>query len=222
MTKANFLDPIGILAYFRINLKFFACKNIPAEVGKMRLASLLLLAILLYCASFQACAIEPGDIAAPSIAAANMDMPTPKITSPNMGMPEPKQVQQGISESKANHTEDKDDDQSDDLSGKWSIKFDNLPDRLLDLTLWSSGRSKIMGYGTLAKGSTSNSVTVSGSISGEELMLAVQSANSEYSGQNSDKYDISLFQANNTMSGTYILSVGGEFIGDGNATAIKR
>jgi hypothetical protein len=192
------------------------------EVGKMRLASLLLLAILISCASFQACAIEPGDIAAPSIAAPNMEMPTPKITSPNMGTPEPKPVKQDISESKANQTEDKIDDESDDLSGKWSIKFDNLPDRSLDLTLWSSGRTKIMGYGTLAKGSTSNSVTVRGSIAGEELMLSVQSADSDYSGQNSDEYDLSLFQANSTMSGTYILSVGGEFMGDGNATAIKR
>jgi hypothetical protein len=188
----------------------------------MRLASLLLFAILLSYASFQACAIEPGDIAAPSIAAPNMNMPTPKITSPNMGMPEPKQVQQDISDSKANQTDNKIEDQSDDLSGKWSIRFDDLPDRSLDLTLWSSGRTKIMGYGTLAKGSTSNSVTVSGSIAGEELMLAVQSADSEYSGQNSDKYDLRLFQANNTMSGTYILSVGGEFMGDGNATAIKH
>jgi hypothetical protein len=196
------------------------------EVGKMRLASLLLLAILLSCASFQACAIEAGDIAAPSIAAPNMDMPTPKITSPNMGTPEPKQVKQDISESKANQTEDKTDDQSDDLSGKWAIKFDDLPDRSLDLTLWSSGRTKIMGYGTLAKGSTSNSVTVSGSLAGEELTLAVQSAESQYSGQNSDKFDIRLFPANNTslniMSGTYVLSSGGEFTGDGNATALKH
>ena len=189
----------------------------------MRLTSLLLFAILFSCVSFQACAIEPGDIAAPSIAAPHMEMPTPKITSPHLGMPEPKQVQQDISDSKANHTDDKIFDQSDDLSGKWSIKFVNLPDRSLDLTLWSSGRDKIMGYGTLAKGSTSNSVTVSGSIAGEELMLSVQSADSEYSGQqNSDKYDISLFQANNTMSGTYILSVGGEFMGEGKATGIKR
>jgi hypothetical protein len=189
----------------------------------MKLASLLLLPILLSFVSFQACAIEAGVIAVPSIAAPNMDMPTPKITSPNMGIPQPKQVQQDISDSSANQTEAKTDDQSDDLSGKWSIKFDNLPDRSLDLTLWSSGRTKIMGYGTLAKGSISNSVTVSGSIAGEELMLAVQSADSEYSGQqNSDKYDLSLFQANNTMSGAYILSVGGEFMGEGNATAIKR
>jgi len=195
----------------------------------MRLASSLLFTVLLSCISFQACAIEAGDIAAPSIKAPNMDMPAPIITSPNMNVPEPKQAQQN---SNANQTSKIDDQaqttqaKSDDLSGKWSIKFNDRPDRSLDLTLWSSGKSKIMGYGTLTKGGTANSVTVSGSLDGEELILTVQSADSEYSGQNSDRYDISLFSANNAsinnMSGTYILSLGGEFMGDGNATAIKR
>lgn len=195
----------------------------------MRLASLLLFAILLSCISFQACAIEPGDIAAPSIKAPNMNMPQPIITSPNMNVPAPKQKQQ---DSNANQTSKIDDRtqtteaKPDDLSGKWSIKFEDRPDRSLDLTLWSSGKTKIMGYGTLAKGSTGNSVTASGSIAGEELILAVQSAESESSGQNSDRYDLSLFLGNNTsnstMSGTYILSVGGEFVSDGNATASKH
>jgi len=191
----------------------------------MRLASLLSLAILLSCISFQAYAIEPGEIAAPSIKLANMDMPKPIITSPNMNVPEPKQAQQVISDSNANQTS-KIDNQSDDLSGKWSIRFDDRPDRSLVLNLWSSGRTKIMGYGTLTKGSSGNSVTASGSLAGEELVLAVSSAESEYTGKGSDKYDLHLFLANNTpintMSGTYVLSSGGEFIGDGNATAIKR
>jgi hypothetical protein len=196
------------------------------EVGKMRLASLLLFAILLSCISFQACAIEPGDIAAPSIKAANMEMPTPIITSPNMNVPAPKQKQQDSNATQIDDQTQTTEAKPDDLSGKWSIKFDDRPDRSLDLTLWSSGRTKIMGYGTLTKGSTGNSVTVSGSLAGEELTLAVQSAESESSGQNSDKYDLHLFLANNTsgnaMSGTYILSSGGEFLGDGNATAIKH
>ncbi|MDQ1262153.1 MAG: hypothetical protein QG575_1334 [Euryarchaeota archaeon] len=195
----------------------------------MRMASLLLFAMLLSCLSFQACAIEAGDIAAPSIKAANMKMPKPIITSPNMDMPEPKKELQVIPDSNANQIDNQTQvtkGESDDLSGKWSIKFGDRPDRSLDLTLWSSGRTKIMGYGTLTKGSTSSSVTVSGSLAGEELTLAVQSAESESSGQKSDKYDLSLIMANNTsnntMSGTYILSVGGEFMGDGNITAIKR
>ncbi len=192
----------------------------------MRMTYLLLSAILLFVLSLQAYAIEPGDIAEPSIPFANMKMPTPKITSPNMGMPEPKQVQQNLSDDKANQTENKDEDQSDILSGKWSIRFEDRPDRLLDLTLWSSGKTKFMGYGTLTRGSKSNSVTASGSLEEEELAITVLSADSEYSGQVPDKYDLVLFLANstpiNSMSGTYILSSGGEFVGDGKATAIKR
>lgn len=111
---------------------------------------------------------------------------------------------------------------SNDVSGKWLIKFDNRPDGLLDLTLWSSGASKIMGYGTLKKGGAKNSVTASGSLLDEELILTVKSAESEYASQRYDEYDLDLFLANNTMSGTYILRAGGEFIGDGNATASKR
>ncbi|OPY50991.1 MAG: hypothetical protein A4E49_02491 [Methanosaeta sp. PtaU1.Bin112] len=192
----------------------------------MRMINLLLPAILLSVLSLQAYAIEPGDIAEPSIPFANMKMPTPKITSPNMGMPEPKQVQHNLSDSKANQTENKNDDQSDVLSGKWSIRFEDRPDSLLDLTLWSSGKTKFMGYGTLARGSKSNSVTASGTLEGDELALTVSSADSEYSGQVTDKYDLVLFLENstpiNSMSGTYILSSGGEFMGDGKAKAAKR
>jgi hypothetical protein len=192
----------------------------------MRLASLLLFAILLSCLS---CAIEPGEIAAPSIKAPNMNMPKPIITSPNMDTPEPKQRQQVIPDSNPNQSTDQTQltkAKSNDLSGKWSIKFDDRPDRSLDLTLWSSGRTKIMGYGTLTKGGTGNSVTASGSFAEEELILAVQSAELEYASQKYDEYDLDLFlvnnTANNTLSGTYILTSGGEFVGDGNATAVKR
>ncbi len=184
----------------------------------MRLASLLLFAILL---SGLSCAMEPGEIAAPSIKAPNMDMPKPIITSPNMDTPEPKnnpnQITNQNQVTKAI---------PNDLSGKWSIKFDDRPDRSLDLTLWSSGRTKIMGYGTLTKGGTGNSVTASGSFAEEELILTVRSAESEYAREKYDEYDLDLFvvnnTANNTLSGSYILTFGGEFLGDGNATAVKR
>jgi hypothetical protein len=188
----------------------------------MRLASLLLLALLL---SYQTCAMEPGEIAAPSIKAPNMNMPKPIITSPNMHMPEPN--------NNPNQTVSTITDRNqvtkaipNDLSGKWSIKFDDRPDRSLDLTLWSSGRTKIMGYGTLTKGGSGNSVTASGSFAEKELVLAVQSAELEYAKEKYDEYDLDLFvvnnTANNTLTGTYILTFGGEFVGDGNATAVKR
>ncbi|MFZ3148799.1 MAG: hypothetical protein WA137_07125 [Methanothrix sp.] len=192
----------------------------------MRLESLLLSAILLSCLSYQTYAIEPGAIAEPSIKAPNMDMPTPTITSPNMDTPEAKPKPQAIPGSMSTNQTQVAKAESNDVSGKWSIKFDDRPDRSLDLTLWSSGRTQIMGYGTLTKGGAGNSVTASGSFAGEELILTVKSAESEYASQKYDEYDLDLFvinnTANSTMSGTYILMSGGEFLGDGNATALKR
>jgi len=195
----------------------------------MRLASILLFAIFLICLSN---AIEPGEIAVPSISAANMDMPTPIITSPNMNTPEPKSRAQAIPESNTtlnqagSTTANQNEARPNDVSGKWSIKFDDRPDRSLDLTLWSSGRTKIMGYGTLTKRSAVNSVTASGSFAEGELILAVKSAESDYASQKYDEYNLDLFvvnsTANNTLSGTYILNSGGEFLGEGSAAAIRR
>lgn len=195
----------------------------------MRFACILLFAILLSCLSIQAHAIEPGEIAVPSIRAPSMDMPRPIISSPNMDMPEPKPIQQIVPDSNSNQTNSISNNQtqateakSNDVSGKWSIKFDNRPDSSLDLTLWSSGAKKIMGYGTAKKGGSGNSVTVSGSLVEVEVILTVKSAESEYASQKYDEYNLDLFMLNNTMSGTYVLSAGGEFIGDGNVTASKR
>ena len=191
----------------------------------MRLASLLLFAILLSCLSFQTCALEPGEIAAPSIKAPNMNMPTPIITSPSMNTPEPKNNPNQTGSTIANQNQVTT-AIPNDVSGKWSIRFDDRPDRSLDLTLWSSGRTKVMGYGTLTKGGTGNSVTASGSFAEEELILAVKSAESEDAREKYEEYDLDLFvvnnTANNTLTGTYILSSGGEFLGDGNARAVKR
>jgi hypothetical protein len=143
-----------------------------------------------------------------------------------MAMPPAAAKQQALPESQANQSENKTNDQSDNLSGKWSIRFEDRPDRLLDLTLWSSDENKFMGYGTVTQESKSSSVTVSGSLEDDELTLTVTSTESDYSGQVHDKYDIILTVANstavNSMSGTYILTSGGEFVGDGNAKAIKR
>jgi hypothetical protein len=199
------------------------------EVSKMRLASILLFAIFLICLSN---AIEPGEIAVPSISGANMDMPKPIITSPNLNTPESKSRPQAIPDSNTTLNQTKstiasqNEPRPNDVSGKWSIKLDDRPDRLLDLTLWLSGRAKIMGYGTLTKAGAVNSVTASGSFAEGELILAVKSAESDYASQKYDEYDLDLFAvnntANNTMSGTYILNSGGEFLGEGSAAAIRR
>jgi hypothetical protein len=197
-----------------------------SEVSKMRLLSILLFAISLSYLSYQTCAIEPGEIAEPSIRAPNMNMPNP-VPIPNMNTPEPKAVEPDNNPIKViNKTGNMSSKQQEvkpmDVSGKWSIRFNNQSDASLDLTLWSSGGNKIMGYGILTKGGTGNSVTASGSFIEKELVLAVKSAEPDYSSQKYDEYDLDLFMANNTMSGTFILSSGGEFLGDGNAMALKR
>ena len=192
----------------------------------MRLLSILLFAISLSYLSYQTCAIEPGEIAEPSIGAPDMSMPNP-VPIPNMNAPEPKAVGPANNPIKAinkasNMSSEQQEVKPIDVSGKWSIKFSNQPGASLDLTLWSSGGNKIMGYGTLTKGGAGNSVTASGSFIEKELILAVKSAEPVYSSQKYDEYDLDLVMANDTLSGTYTLSSGGEFVGDGNAMALKR
>ena len=195
----------------------------------MRLAVVLLSAILLSFLSNQAHAVEAGIIAVPSVGVPNMDMPKPIIT-PSMNIPpaaRPPVEPAGDSNQALNQTGNLSTDQTqgvlpDDVNGKWSIKFDNRTDSSLDLTLWSSAGNKIMGYGILAKGGKENSVTASGSFVEMQLALSVKSAQPEYSGQKYDEYDLNLYMENDTLSGTYVRSSGGEFLGDGNARAVKR
>lgn len=206
------------------------------EVDPMRLMSILSSALLLSCLSIQAHAVDPGDIAVPSMSIPNMDMPTPRISSPNMDMPKTKpvplvkptsqnQTLNQTASTSANQTPSTLEQQEDttmDVSGKWSIKFDDRADRSLDLTLWVSGGAIIMGYGTLTGDGAKKSVTASGSVTGNELHLTTKSATPEYANQKNDQYDLDLFMVNNTISGTYILRSGGEFAGEGNATAVKH
>ena len=202
----------------------------------MRLMSVLSSALLLSFLSIQAHAVEPGDIAVPSMSVPNMDMPTPRISSSNMDMPETKpvqlvkpanshQTQNQTANTNANQTRstlEQKEDNTMDVSGKWSIRFDDQADSSLDLTLWVSGGTIIMGYGTLTGDGTKNSVTVSGSVAGNELHLTTKSATPEYADQKNDQYDLDFFMINNTISGTYILRSGGEYAREGNATAVKH
>ena len=108
-----------------------------------------------------------------------------------------------------------------DVSGRWSIKLDEGRGRSLDLNLWSSSGNRIMGYGTLNEGSAQHSVTASGSVIGQELILSTKSATPEYNSQETDEYDLDLFMVNNTLSGTYVLRSGEQSVVNGNATAVK-
>lgn len=201
----------------------------------MRLEYILLSAILLSCLSIQARAIDPGDIAVPSISAPNMDMPTPKISSPTMSVPETKTVPlvrpNDNSSPTPNQTANESIDSTKvslmqeavpvDVSGRWSIKFDDRRDVSLDLNLWSSGGDKIMGYGTMIDSGAKNSVTAIGSFTDPDLTLTVKSAASEHVSQRYDECGLYLSLMNKTLSGTYVLKSGEQTSSEGKATAIK-
>jgi hypothetical protein len=218
-------------------LKLIACHYLKVEVGRMRLVGILVSAIMLtcICISIQAYAIEPGAIAEPSMSVPNMDMPQPRIT-PNMDMPDPKSKPPGKADNNAdqilNQTGNVSNNQTQtiqtpqevspmDVSGRWSIKLDEGSGRSLNVNLWSSSGNRIMGYGTLTEGGTENSVTVSGSVIGQELVLSTKPATPEYANQKNNEYDLDLFMVNNTLSGTYVLRSGEQFEVNGNATAVK-
>ena len=217
----------------------------------MRLASILLSAIILSCFSTQAqvnifglnmtvpepLSSEPNmGVPEPLITGPNMAVPEPLISKPNMGMPKPLtpkpnmdmpkpnpkplkvQNKSNISSNKTQMSEIQQKVKPLNVSGKWSIKLNDITNSSLDLNLWSSNGVKIMGFGTLTEGNTKNSVTASGSVDARELTLTARSAVPDYDRE----YDLHLFMINNTLSGTYVLKSGGQSVGKGNATAIKQ
>ncbi len=206
----------------------------------MRPASVLLSAIviLLSCLSIHAHTGEPGDVAVPSMNVPNMDMPKPLVSRPNMDMPEPQpkplEKSNNNLNSVLNQTGNMSSNQTQvtqiqqnakpmDVSGKWSIKFDDGTDRSLDLTLWSStGANRIMGFGTLTDNGAMNSVTAAGSVTAQELKLTAKLATPEHANLKYDECDLDLFTVNNTLSGAYVLRSAGQFLGEGNATAVKQ
>lgn len=205
----------------------------------MRWRCVLFAALLLSCLPISAYAIDAGVIAEPSISGANMNMPTPKITSPTMNVAEAKQNQLTNSSDNSNRNADQNlnqtgepgasqsqkspDSQADkpaDVSGRWSVRFDDRTDMSLDLTLWSSGKDSIMGYGTMTNSGIARSVTAAGSLDGQELALTAKSASSEYTSRDYSECVFDLSMVNSTLSGTYSLKSGGQSI-QGNATATK-
>ncbi|MGA9098120.1 MAG: hypothetical protein WB392_04230 [Methanotrichaceae archaeon] len=205
----------------------------------MRLAGVLLSAVLLLCLSVHAQYNDPGEIAEPSIAAPNMDMPSPVVSSPNMDMTDtkptplvkPNNNHNQITNQTSNKSNNLSSDQTQvtqiqqkanmmDASGKWLVMFDDGTDRSLDLTLWqSAGAAGIMGFGTLTDGGTRNSITASGSVTAQELKLTAKLANPSQANLKYDECDLDLHNVNDTLSGTYVLRSAGQFLGKGNATA---
>jgi len=191
----------------------------------------LLLSIAILCLSAQARGVEAGVIAVPSMNVPNMDMPTPKITTPNMDMPTPKpkvEVEPNLTRTSGSN---KSSDQipatgaqtkAQDVSGKWSVRFEEIADMMLDLTLWSSDGGKIMGYGTIAEQGQKRSITASGSFTGQELTLSAKSATPKSDAQRYDEYDLLMLMSNNSLSGTYTFKYEGQLLAQGNATARRQ
>jgi len=190
----------------------------------MRLASIMLSAILLSCLSIQAHAVDAGVIAVPSMNVPNMNMPDPNPkplvklnNNPNQALNQT--VNMSPNQTKAAQMQQ--DVEPMDVSGKWLIKFNDRTDSSLTLTIWSSGGTKIMGYGTLIEDGAENSLTARGSVTAQGLTLTAKLAAPEYANQKFDEYYLDMFMANNTMSGTYVLELSGQSQGNGNVTAVK-
>jgi hypothetical protein len=187
----------------------------------------------------QGYADDSGDyvIAKPSISAPNMDMPAPKITPPNMDMPRPNPKPLGEQNSEAVQTSNRtstngsnktqliqteQESQPMNVTGDWSISLDNGTAGSLDLNLWSSSGTRIMGYGTLTQIRASNQVTASGSVGENDLKLIIKLATSDSANPKGKEYDIDLLKTNDTFSGTYVMMSAGQYTNRGNATAVRQ
>jgi hypothetical protein len=210
------------------------------KIDKMSLIHLLSSALLLSCFSMQGHADGPGeagDIAVPSITGANMDMPAPKVTAPNMDMPSPNPKPLGMQNSKSSETLNNTSNVSSNqthliqtiqepqpmnVTGQWSIQLDDGADKSLDLNIWSSAGTRIMGYGTMIEAGAKNYVTASGSVGEKDLKLIVKLATSDYANIKNKEFDLDLSMTNDTLSGTYVMMSEGQYLSRGNATAAKQ
>lgn len=153
-------------------------------------------------------------------------------SGPNMSMPDPSPKPLANPNNNSNQTVDQTGNQSSsqpqpeaksmDLSGKWSVKFNESTGKSLDLILLSVGSDRTMGSGTLAENGTRIPVTASGTIADQEVTLTTKTVVGNYVNQIDKEYDLDLFMANNALSGTYVLKSGGKFLDKGNATAVKQ
>ena len=94
----------------------------------MRLASIMLLAILLSCLSIQAHAIDAGVIAVPSMNVPNMDMPDPNpkpLVKPNDNPTQVLNQADSISSDQTQVAQMQQEGGPMDVSGKWSIKLND-------------------------------------------------------------------------------------------------
>lgn len=199
-----------------------------SEDEEMKLVNLLLLITLILYLFPEALAIEAGAIAVPSMPVPNMDMPKPNITKPITEATSKAENQNNslnLSNDESSNIDKSElqerDEEASKIAGKWKIKFEEMKGTSLDLTLWSMSGGQVMGFGTLKTSGADTSMTASGSFSNEELVLAVKSAQAGLGSEDYKQCDLDLYAANETLIGTYILSLGADPSFSGNATATK-
>lgn len=105
------------------------------------------------------------------------------------------------------------------IAGKWSVQLQGSAG-YLDLILIQSG-SMIMGSGNLVDGQNKIPVTVSGSVSGDEVSLEVKTVVREFGNQIDKSYEMDLEISDGSLTGSYEGYDGDNLSRKGVATAGK-
>jgi len=104
-----------------------------------------------------------------------------------------------------------------DLNGKWSMRFDGVEGRSMDLIFIQTGKT-IMGSGTLNEGSDKLQLIASGSLEKNDLKLDAKTVVGDFVNKIDKRYKLDLILDNRTLSGSYDEYSGETFVGKGNVT----
>jgi hypothetical protein len=138
---------------------------------------------------------ENVQVAAPS----NQEPPKPEPPKPEPPKPEPPKPE------------------PPDLNGKWSMRFDGVGGRSMDLIFIQTGKT-IMGSGMLNEGSDKLQLTASGSLEKNDLKLNLKTVVGDFVNKIDKRYKLDLILDNRTLSGSYDEYSGDTFVGKGNVT----
>lgn len=104
-----------------------------------------------------------------------------------------------------------------DLNGKWSMRFDGVGGRSMDLIFIQTDKT-IMGSGMLNEGSDKLQLIASGSLEKNDLKLDVKTVVGDFVNKIDKRYKLDLTLDNKTLSGSYDEYSGDTFVGKGNVT----
>ena len=104
-----------------------------------------------------------------------------------------------------------------DLSGKWSMRFDGVGGRSIDLIIIQTDKT-IMGSGMLNEGSDKLQLIASGSLEKNDLKLDVKTVVGDFVNKIDKRYKLDLILDNRTLSGSCDEYSGDTLVGKGNVT----